>query len=653
MKTARRLVAVVALAGVAVFAGAGPASAHAELVSSDPANGATLETAPTEIRITFSEQPDPAVSGIFIYDSSGARLGDDIVGPPAAQGDRTLVFPITGELPKGVYTVSWTTTSVEDGHTTTNSFTFGVGVTPTGTSAAAPPPSTSGPTPLSVISKSLLYAGLMLLVAIAVVGMGVFGGAPTARPRVGMWAAAAALIGVLGFVWAQQRGTGASLSRYLGSEAARLPIMLAAVTLAAAILALVATRSSQRWLPWAAGAAAAIALALRAHGGHAAAAPLPLLAQTEQWVHMMAGACWAGGLILLVLLVRERRDDPPVALAHRYSTVALIAIAVVVASGALRGVAELGGLDDVVRIWQSTYGRTLAIKIAVVLGVIMLGAINRYRSLARLPHDHHPLLRVASAEIVAAVGILALTATLTSLPPPVSQVAAQAAPTDTVTMTGSDFATTVDGTVTVTPAQPGPNLYRATFTSFGTDQPFPADEVQLQLQSVTRPNVPGATVKFRADGDGWVAQALVPSIAGTFLATAQVRTGATVVQIPLTLITRSNGQITTTSAPDGETVAVASFTDGVRLQATSSASTPTQVHVTAYGADGNELRLGTLVIVGSPAGGRPTQLSVQRFTKGHFAASSELAPGDWTFDAIATTANGQAYQCTWQSTVPG
>jgi copper transport protein len=653
MRKVARLAVSLAIAVGALLAGAAPANAHAELVSSDPSNGAALQTAPTEIRLTFSEQPDPALTEIDVLDTSGTKL--DVVGTPAPDGDRALVFPVTGDLSRGVYTVSWGTTSVEDGHTTNGSFAFGIGVTaPAGSgSTAAPPPSTSGPTPLSVISKSLLYAGLMLLVAIAVVGMGVFGGAPKARPRVGAWAAAAALVGALGFVWAQQRATGAPLGRYLGSEAARVPILLVGATVGAAAFALVAARSSHRWLPWAAGAAAGIALALRAHGGHAAAAPTPLLAQAEQWLHMLAGAAWAGGLVLLIVLIRERRDDPPVDIAHRYSSVALLAIAVVVLSGSLRGVAELGGLDDVARIWRSTYGRILAIKIAIVLVVIALGAINRYRSLARLDRDHRPLLRVATAEIAAAIGVVALTATLTSLPPPARAVGSMAAPTDTVTMTGSDLATTVQASITVTPGQPGANLYRATFVRYGSDEPDAADEVRLQLQSVTRPNLPGATVTFNPDGDGWVAQSLDPSIAGTFLATAQVRTGASVVQIPLTLITRSTGEISTTIAPGDETVADAAFDDGVRLQGTSSATTPTQLHVTAFGPDGNELALATLVIVGSPEGGRPTQLRTQRFTKGHFAASSDLQPGTWTFDAIATTKAGRAYQVTWRSTVPG
>ncbi|MDP9184980.1 MAG: CopD family protein, partial [Actinomycetota bacterium] len=301
----------------------------------------------------------------------------------------------------------------------------------------------------------------------------------------------------------------------------------------------------------------------------------------------------------------------------------------------------------------STYGRTLVLKGTAVLVVIALGARNRYRSLGRLADDERPLLRVASAELIAAVGILALTATLTSFPPPVSAVSGAPAASDTVTMTGSDFATTIQATITVIPAQPGANLYRATFTHFGMDEPATADSVRLQLTSVTRPDVPGATVALRPDGDGWIGQALDPSIAGTFSVTAQVRTGANVVEVPLTLTTRSTGRITTALAPDNETVAVASFDDGVRLEGTSSMTTPTQVHITAYAADGNELPLAGVAIVAAPSAGAPTRLGVKRFTAGHFAASADLEPGVWTLDVVATTKDGRAYQDTWQTTLPG
>jgi hypothetical protein len=370
-------------------------------------------------------------------------------------------------------------------------------------------------------------------------------------------------------------------------------------------------------------------------------------------VHIIGGACWAGGLLLLVVLIRERRDDAPVASARRYSNNALAAMAVVVGTGTLRAITELGGVDDVTRILSSSYGITLAIKVAGVIGVIALGAINRYRSMPRLAHDRRPLLRVASVELVAVLGILALTATLTSFPPPATAVSAGPATRDTVTMTGSDFATTVRANVSVTPAQPGPNLYRATITGYDSGQPVVADGVVLQLDSVTRPDLPGAAVKLHADGDGWVGQALDPSISGTYRVTAQIRTGADVVEVPLVLITRSTGQITTVPAPGGETTALATFDDGVQIETTSSATSPVQVHVTAFSADGNEMPVASLVLVGSPSTGAPTRLAVQRFTKGHFGSSVDLQPGAWTFDAIATTKDGRSYQCTWSSVVTG
>ena len=507
---------------------------------------------------------------------------------------------------------------------------------------------------LGVVAKALLYAGLMLVVAVAVIGEGVFGGAPKARPRIAAWAGVAAVVGSIGLLVSQQQATHASMGRFLGSQVARTPIALVVVCVIAAVLALLAARRPERWLPWAAGMAAAIAMAVRAHGGHATATSTPLLSQAEQWVHIMAGACWAGGLVLLILLVRERRDDPPVALARRYSTVALTAISVVVATGLLRSVTELGGLGQVVHIWSSSYGRTLAIKVAVVLIVIGLGAINRYRSVGRLATDATPLRRIASTEVVAAVGILLLTATLTSYAPPTSGYnTGPTTPSNVVAITGSDLATTTTVALTVTPAQPGPNLYRATVTAFGTDTPVQADALTLQLNSVTQPSLPGASVKFKPDGTGWVAQSLDPSTPGTFAMLAEIRSGASVTEVPLTLVTRSAGNITTGLAPDEETVANASFGDGVRLQGTSAPATPTQIHLTAFASNGTELPLSGVSLAASPATGPPIHLAVQRFSAGHFAASPTLAAGTWTIDAVATTRDGQAYQVTWQAVVTG
>ena len=646
-----RYVVAASIATLAFVGMSGVAWAHANLLSSTPAGGSTMQTPPTQIVLNYSEEPDPQLSQVELLNSAGATV---TTGSPTLQGKTTLIVPITGDMPDGVYTVSWSAVSVDDGHTTTDSFSFGVGVKapPAGPATAAPPPTASGPTVLAVAGKALLYAGLMLVVAVAVIGEGVFGGAPKARPRIAAWAGLAAVVGSLALLLSQEQGTHASMSKFLGSQVARTPIALVIACVVAAVFAFIAARRSQRWLPWAAGIAAVIAMALRAHGGHATATSTPVLSQAEQWVHMIAGACWAGGLVLLILLIRERRGDPPVTQARRYSTIALAAITVVVATGLLRSISELGGIGQLVHIWNSSYGRTLAIKVAVVLVVIGLGAINRYRSVGRLETDASPLLRIASTEVVAAVGILLLTATLTSYSPPTSTGAAgQQPPSNVVAISGSDVATTTTVALTVTPAQPGPNLYRATVTAYGTQTPVQADALTLQLNSVTQPNLPGTSVTFKPDGSGgWVAQSLDPATPGTFAMQAQVRSGDAVTEVPLTLITRSTGTISAGIAPD-ETVANAAFPDGVRLQGTSAPGTPTQIHLTAFASNGTELPLSDLELAASPATGPPLHLQDQRFSAGHFAASPTLTPGTWTIDAVATTKDGQAYQLTWQTAV--
>ena len=176
---------------------------------------------------------------------------------------------------------------------------------------------------------------------------------------------------------------------------------------------------------------------------------------------------------------------------------------------------------------------------------------------------------------------------------------------------------------------------------------------RARLQSVTRPTLPAAAIRLRPDTDGWIAQALDPSIDGTYRLSVEVRTGAIVSEVPLTLITRSAGTIATAPAPGGDTVAVATFADGVRLQADSSSASPTQIHVTAFAADGSEFALRDLALVASPATGSPQRLATERFTAGHFAATATLAPGTWTLDAVATARDGRTYQCTWQTVVAG
>ena len=142
MSPARRLAALVAAAtGVTfVLLGAGmPASwAHDELVSSSPAGGATVATAPSGVELRFSAPAQALGTRVQVRGPDGAVVSQ---GSPQLR-DATVTQPLADELPAGAYTVQWRVTSA-DGHPVSGTFGFtippGAGPAPgdAGTTAAA------------------------------------------------------------------------------------------------------------------------------------------------------------------------------------------------------------------------------------------------------------------------------------------------------------------------------------------------------------------------------------------------------------------------------------------------------------------------------------------------------------------------------------
>ena len=121
MKHLLRMAAVV-LVSVAPL-GAGRAHFHMALRSSAPSANDTVRVALTQIRLTFTQHPDPAVSTMSLRATSGdsARVALGAVAP----GSDTLsvVAPITGSLASGTYQVAWRSMS-RDGHPVSGTFVF-------------------------------------------------------------------------------------------------------------------------------------------------------------------------------------------------------------------------------------------------------------------------------------------------------------------------------------------------------------------------------------------------------------------------------------------------------------------------------------------------------------------------------------------------
>lgn len=114
----------VAATSLALGLSAMPALAlgHVAFVSSDPEAGTNLDTAPTEVILTFDGELDPGGSGFTVTDHRGDEVGNGEVDLDVA--DRNVVAgPVTIDEP-GVYTVKWTVLGA-DGHEISGSFSFG------------------------------------------------------------------------------------------------------------------------------------------------------------------------------------------------------------------------------------------------------------------------------------------------------------------------------------------------------------------------------------------------------------------------------------------------------------------------------------------------------------------------------------------------
>ena len=113
-----------ALVAILSLAGAGTALAHADLASTDPAAGATVKTAPTEISITFTEEVEPKFSSIQVLDAGDRRV-DDGAAHSAPDNEKLLSIGLKPLAP-GTYKVIWHATAADDSHKTKGSYEFTV-----------------------------------------------------------------------------------------------------------------------------------------------------------------------------------------------------------------------------------------------------------------------------------------------------------------------------------------------------------------------------------------------------------------------------------------------------------------------------------------------------------------------------------------------
>jgi copper transport protein len=187
------------------------------------------------------------------------------------------------------------------------------------------------------------------------------------------------------------------------------------VAIAAMLIAAIASRGVQsRALSAIALTGVGLSLAMT---GHASTAPPELLTRPAVFLHGLGVAYWIGALAPLAVLT-ARPGDATLPIVNRFSEVAVPVVAALALTGLGLAVVQLETFSALV---ETRYGILLTVKLALVLALLSLAALNRFRltpALAAARGAARALRRSILLEGVLALGILAVVAGWRFTPPP-------------------------------------------------------------------------------------------------------------------------------------------------------------------------------------------------------------------------------------------
>lgn len=423
-RTGRTVAALLLLAFMPVLA-----SAHAKLLRSQPKAKETLSQSPKLIELWFTEELEPGLNTIEVKDQQGNRVDRGQV--VLSEGNKKAQTEL-GELKPGIYTVVWKSLSA-DQHAIRGRFTFTVAASST---SASPTPGTALPetstTPmpemspeddqgeqissLQVVVRWLSYLAMMTL----------FGGfafrllvlAPSLRSALDgeerskavaaserravtlSWIGVVllAVTSIVALVLQASAVFDTSLTQSLSPSVLMRAVatgyggswILQIVSLVAiGVILLLLTRRVKRqpagehsklwWLGLLAGAALLVAPSWT---GHAVASAKDFrLAVFTDWLHLLAGGFWVGGLFNLALTLppalsvvsKPRRTIAVYHFIKRFTRIAVPSVVLLVLAGLYNTWAHVPNLRS---FWITPYGKTLSLKLAFVGVMLLLGGIN-------------------------------------------------------------------------------------------------------------------------------------------------------------------------------------------------------------------------------------------------------------------------------------
>ncbi len=427
--------------------------AHAILLRSDPAKGAVLNTAPTVVRMWFTESLNPTYSTARVLNGSKKRVDQN--NAHVASNDQTeMDVNLPPNLPPAVYVVIWRTQSADDGHVLTGSFIFTVanpdGSTQklTGTipgqdqlgnsSNGSATGQLDGPTLFSLIMVTLVELGavfwvgaqlwrafvlqltesqdtgqqtilhqteqrfdrlfsLPALLLIFFTDIGVLVGQALSLTN-GQLAQAFSPSVLFGLVSSGQFG------KYWIMR--QIVVLLALLVTAYALFAKRRTKVFTEIFSWVnllLGLALLIALTL---SGHAAAVSgnIIVLAVLSDWLHLLAASLWIGGMMyiattylpVIMRVPSQERIRSLLSVLPRYSPLAIAGVIIMSVTGPLNATTRM---DSIAQLISTTYGRVLIVKVLLVGGLLLTSAYHVGILRPRLAKDYKKYKGSTKAEV--------------------------------------------------------------------------------------------------------------------------------------------------------------------------------------------------------------------------------------------------------------
>jgi copper transport protein len=434
---------VTALVAAAALAAPAAAWAHAALLKTVPAASAEVDTPPRVVKLVYDEAVEPRFAVVSVTDAAGHQQLDGTVR-------RSPTDPYELDVPlrrsaEGWYLVFWRVISA-DGHPVRGAFTYRIGPNP------GPPPqfvvpslSETAVTPGLIAFRWLTFLSLMgaiglfvlrtliarpltrglravtvsfaVAIAVALVATPIYVLLATAQFALRSFWSLGALVPLLD-VSAFGRG-------YL-----RLELLLALFAAAGAIaIWLDRPERGQRSVVallslWGTLLAAGAVLLVPGAAGHAAQTPPRWASLLLDWSHLASGSVWLGGLIGLLVLALRVPSATLLLAVRRFSTVALLAVFVLLGSGIGAAVVHLPTLAT---LWQTGYGKTIIVKASLLAAAMLVASVN----LVRTRRGRGLLWQTVAAEVVLVTSAVVAAAVLSSLPPPPKALAGLGAPAAT------------------------------------------------------------------------------------------------------------------------------------------------------------------------------------------------------------------------------